>query len=301
MSDIQNLPCKKLLIRQAVQPREELDDELVQSFAELLMEDPEFQFEPVVAFQTPRNGDLIVADGFHRVAGYKTAERTLIPVLVHEGDEGDASWYALTANSRHGKPLNRQETYDAVVKALDHRNRKELSFAQLGKLFGRAERTIYRINQEYRKAPEKKKTSESSEREQKEKFSPEVIEAIDKIGSCLPNAKVAILNGSIKKPEDELIAFAELDCETQTKLASYFFTHSMTLKGAMNAAAKRPSDIDAPMRDFIQYTQLRGVGQTWYFHGDTVSVEVTLLVETPEEEVTKPIKSKAISVPEGLI
>lgn len=297
MSEIENVPVRKLKCLHNVQPREEIDGERVQAMAELLMEDPEFQFEPGKAFRNPRNGDLLVADGFTRRAAYEVAERHLMPMDIEEGDEGDASWYALSANARHGKPLTTSETHLAIGRALEHRNRKDMSQEQLAKMLGISARTIRRHVEEHR--PKPKKSVERGESEPKEKFSAEVIEAIDKIGECLPNAKIAILNGSIKKPEDELIAFAELDCETQTKLASYFFTADLSLKGAINAATKRPADVDSAIRDYINYTQLKGVGQTWYFFGDSVSVEICLLIETKEEAVTK--VRKPVAVPEGLI
>jgi ParB-like chromosome segregation protein Spo0J len=61
-------------------------------------------FPPIEATETEA-GELILTDGFIRVAASELLGRTEIEAVVLPGDERDAVWRALAANARHG--LNR--------------------------------------------------------------------------------------------------------------------------------------------------------------------------------------------------
>lgn len=306
--DIQNIAVKKIRILASVQPRDAIDEEVASGWAELLIEDPEFQMPAATAFQNPETQDVILSDGFTRLRAYMIAERHLMPVDVKEGDSEDAAWFAMFANGKHGRPLSQWERRAAIEKALSHRNRGEMTQEEIAKLFGVSLRTVATVASEHRKTGRNPQSpSENvqnctssvptlSKGEKKERFSPEILEAIDKVGACLPNAKVAILNGSINKPEDELLAFAELDCETQVKLAQYFFSGGMSLKNALNTIAKRPTSDERPMREFLAYAQMHGTDQTFYFYDDTIEVFIGLLAQTPPEQITHTTTRQTVSV-----
>lgn len=291
--DIQNIAVKKLKILSSVQPRESIDQDTASGWAELLAEDPTFQFPPGVAFQNPRTHDIVLADGFTRQSAYVIAERTLMPIDVREGDEGDATWFALGANNKHGRPLSPLERHGAIEKALRHRNRAELTNKELARALGVSLRMVERTITVSKKAA----TKDRIDKMPKDKFSAEALAAIDKIGLCNEQAKIAILQGAIKKPDDELIAFAEYDCALQLKLAPFFFTAELTLANAINAIEKRPTAIDRPLEEYILYTMMRGVDQQFYFFSDTVEVHIGLLAQTPEASIVKPVKARAVTVP----
>lgn len=310
MPDIVNTPLKKVKILQSVQPRDSIDQELVGEWAELLIADPSFQMPPGVAYQNPKTHEIVLSDAFHRHAAYVIAERTLFPLEIREGDAEDASLNALTANSKHGRQLNRFERSAAIQKFFAHSKRGDRSQADIADLFGVSVTTVERALAEGRKqgkiehsrqsniekspSNEGNSTGGLSTREPKERFSAEVLEAINKIGECNQHAKTALLNGSIRKPDDELLSFSELDCPRQVQLAPYFLTADLSLKAAINAISKRPTDVDCRVRELIQYAQLKGVDQSFYYFEDSVEVTVTLLAQTPASEpVQKTLSAKA--------
>ena len=61
----------------------------------------------------------LVADGFHRRAAAVKLKRTEIEATLHEGGWEDAEAFAITANTKHGKPLTRTERNRAVQRLLD--------------------------------------------------------------------------------------------------------------------------------------------------------------------------------------
>ncbi len=283
--NIESIPVRKIKKLKSVQPRFETDQERVGDFAELLMENDQFEFPPLIVF---RNGgdEVILADGFTRHGAYEVAERKLVACDVREGGELEASWFALSANMRHGTPLNRDEKRVVLYKALDHPNRGHMSIDELAHMLGVSARTVDRaiadrkVEARKEKAPKKEKAAWSSE----------AMAAIVKIGECNEAAKVGLLDGSIKKPEDELIAFAEYNCEQQLRLAPLFFLRDLTLKQAINLLAQRPTDPDVKMRDYLHYAMMRGTHQSWTFFDDTIEVTVNLLRETQPQEIVRPAK-----------
>lgn len=119
-SHVEWLDPLKLDMRNEVQPRVEIDQDLIDHYAERMEAGDDFP--PVVAFKQKRKG-YILADGFHRTLAARSRQvlhrRTefQIAVEVHEGDERAAILYAAQANRTHGK---RRTTEDArkVVRRL---------------------------------------------------------------------------------------------------------------------------------------------------------------------------------------
>jgi hypothetical protein len=280
--NIESIPVGKIKVLTSVQPRETIDAERVGDFAALLEENPQFEFPPLDVFRDPKTGAIVLADGFTRHQAYEVTRRKLVPCDVHEGDKGAAEWHALFANIRHGAPLNREEHKAVIYRALDHPNRDGMTNAKIAELLGISERTLDRaiLDRKHEKA---KKTKPKDEAQ----FSPELLEAIERIGECNIRAKEGILNGSIKKREDELIRFSEFPCETQLRLAPFFLSTDFSLREAINLQQKRPTDPQVRMKEFLHYAMMVGISQEWMFYDDTVSVCITLLRETqPGELVT---------------
>lgn len=286
--NIESIPVRQIKTLKSVQPRFETDQERVGDFAELLMENEDFEFPPLTIFRDAY-GANILADGFTRIGAYLIAERKLVACEVKDGDEAAASWYALGANMRHGTPLSRDEKRVVLYKALDHPNRGALTQDEIADMIGVSRSTVTRAIAD-RKVEARK---EKAPKKEKAPYSAEAMAAIVKIGECNEAAKVGLLDGSIKKPEDELIAFAEYNCEQQLRLAPLFFLRDLTLKQAINLLAQRPTDPDVKMRDYLHYAMMRGTHQSWQFYDDSIEVTVNLLRETAPAEIVRPSKSKA--------
>jgi hypothetical protein len=292
--NIESIPVGKIKVFTTVQPREVIDAERVGDFVSLLEENPAFEFPPLDVFRDPKTGTIIVADGFTRHQAYDVSGRKRVPCNVHEGSKADAEWFALFANVRHGLPLSREERKAAIYRALDHPKRDDFKLPELAEMLGVSVSTIDRAISD-RKI---EKAKAKADKKTKPEFSPELLEAIERIGECNIRAKEGILQGSIKKPEDELIRFSEFPCEQQLRLAPFFLSTDFTLREALNHLAKRPSDPQARMKEFLHYAMMVGISQEWMFYDDTIRVDITLLRETQPNELVTAGPSNGVEEPE---
>ncbi len=284
--NIESIPVRSIKKLAAVQPRFQIDSERVGDFAELLNETPEFDFPPLDVFRDPKTERLVLADGFTRHQAYLVADRARVACFVFEGDENAASWHALGANMRHGAPLTSEERKAAIYKALSHPNAADKTQEQIAQMLGVSTRTIGRAISDREQEKREKKAPKA-----KEGLSAEALEAINRIGHCSPGIKEAFLNGALKKPEDELIAYSELDCEQQARLAYAFLTLNMNLRTAQNVIRKRPQDPKQQVIDYLHYTRTMGESQSWTFFDDTMEMTITMLHEPARElarETTPP-------------
>jgi ParB-like chromosome segregation protein Spo0J len=91
----------------AVNIRDSLDEETIQWYMEVFDSLP-----PVVAYRW--NGQVLLADGFHRYAAAERLGKREITVEVREGSREDAWVYAATANFRNGRNLTLLERDRAI-------------------------------------------------------------------------------------------------------------------------------------------------------------------------------------------
>jgi len=92
------------------QPRESIDEEWVERYAErmsvdssgLIVDDEGDRFPPITVFYDGDN--YWVADGHHRGRAAKEIGADQIQVELYQGDKRDAILYAASANADHGKP-----------------------------------------------------------------------------------------------------------------------------------------------------------------------------------------------------
>lgn len=85
-----------------IQPRESLDDDVVDDYAYLLKKEKgKWPFPPVTLFDDGEN--LWLASGFHRVAAAEIAKRSSVPAEVRDGSLRDAQLFAAGTNADHGK------------------------------------------------------------------------------------------------------------------------------------------------------------------------------------------------------
>lgn len=97
------------------QPRELINPQVVREYADDMLAGA--AFPPVVAFYD--GSDYWLADGFHRVAAYKTVDYSEIPVIVHQGTQRDAVLYSVSANGQHGLRRTNEDKRRAVMRLLN--------------------------------------------------------------------------------------------------------------------------------------------------------------------------------------
>jgi hypothetical protein len=97
-----------------INAREQLDNETVAAYAELMREGT--AFSAVVVFQD--GADNWLADGFHRVAAARQANLTELEADVRPGTKRDAILFAFGANAIHGLPLSNADKHLVVGRLL---------------------------------------------------------------------------------------------------------------------------------------------------------------------------------------
>ena len=100
--DIRELPVDDLVLDEALNLRDRLDQETVERYDESWERMP-----PVTVFEV--EGKWLLTDGFHRHAAALRSDRRTIPAEIRPGTFADALDYAALANLSHGLPLSRVE------------------------------------------------------------------------------------------------------------------------------------------------------------------------------------------------
>lgn len=127
----QSLLIQELVLDRAVQVRDKLDRETVQRYAEAE------RLPPIRVVRT-KDGDLFVADGFHRVEAIKVRGEEKINALVVAGEKKLAYEIACRENSRHGKSLTSAELDAAML----HLRKSGYSIKQVAEIFGVSESVV---------------------------------------------------------------------------------------------------------------------------------------------------------------
>ena len=96
------------------------------------------RFPPIDVFQD--NGDLVLADGFHRVRAARKARFERIDAVVHHGTRTDALKFSLQANHSHGLRRSNADKQYAVTLALTEFSR--LSDRMIAALCGVSHSTV---------------------------------------------------------------------------------------------------------------------------------------------------------------
>lgn len=114
----QVLSIDLLQIDADTQSRVAIDQETVESYAEIIGESKEWPFPPLDVFHD--GSRYMVADGFHRVLGSNQAKRVSAPCRIHKGTAKDARIFGMTANDRHGLRMSRADKRSCVEWLLDN-------------------------------------------------------------------------------------------------------------------------------------------------------------------------------------
>jgi ParB-like chromosome segregation protein Spo0J len=136
---IVELEIKDLVVPQGLLPRVLTGTvgEKVEEYKEMLEQGVEF--DPITVWKRP-DGQYWIVDGVHRTEAHKRAGRTTIKAKIVElKDELEYRIEAIKANLKHGLPLQKQEK----VLLAQSLYKLGVQVAELKKLFGVAERTLY--------------------------------------------------------------------------------------------------------------------------------------------------------------
>lgn len=103
------------------------------------------QMPPPWVFRTPQG--LMLADGFHRLAALDKVKKCadyILTVWCQDGSRDDAIIYATTANTRHGRPLSREDRQQAIRRLL---RMTDWSYRKIGDALHLAHTTVMRIDE----------------------------------------------------------------------------------------------------------------------------------------------------------
>lgn len=102
-------------INGGTQPREDIDIDIVQEYAEAMKEGD--QFPPVVVFND--GAKYWLADGFHRYHASNAIDYLEIEAEVKNGTKRDAILYSVSANAKHGLRRTNADKRKAVLTLLN--------------------------------------------------------------------------------------------------------------------------------------------------------------------------------------
>lgn len=124
------------------QPREELDQDMVAEYAELMRDG--IKFPPVIVFFDGSNYWLV--DGFHRYFATKSNGFVSIEAEVKEGTQRDAQLQSMTANSKqHGKPATAKDKRRSVIRMLKDAEWSKWSNTKIAEWIGVSHVTVGRL------------------------------------------------------------------------------------------------------------------------------------------------------------
>ena len=124
------------------QPREELDQEMVVEYAELMRDG--IKFPPVKVFFDGSNYWLV--DGFHRYFATKSNGSVSIEAEIKEGTQREAQLQSMTANStQRGKPPTAKDKRRSAIRMIRDAEWGELSNTKIAEWIGISAMTVGRL------------------------------------------------------------------------------------------------------------------------------------------------------------
>lgn len=112
--NVTKLLLQRIRLDAGTQTRAHIDEATVTEYAEAMVRGD--RFPPVVVFQ--QNGQIILADGFHRVKAARRAKFKHIAAEVQQGGRTEALRFALGANHKHGLRRTNADKRRAVEMAI---------------------------------------------------------------------------------------------------------------------------------------------------------------------------------------
>ena len=99
-TDPKYLALADIKVDQACQARAKMDNDTIDEYVEIMKEDSDDPFPPVVVFYD--GTEYWLADGFHRRAAAERIGLLSLKVEVRQGSQRDAILHAVGANTTHG-------------------------------------------------------------------------------------------------------------------------------------------------------------------------------------------------------
>lgn len=132
----------------ALQVRAALDEATVRRYAELMHDG--VPMDPAIAYQV--GDDLLLVDGWHRVAAAESLGATHIDLLVHYGTRTDALRAAVAANQKHGLAMSSKDKRRAVELLLEDAELRALPVRELAALAAVSHSLVAKLRQPYDEA-----------------------------------------------------------------------------------------------------------------------------------------------------
>lgn len=146
MGETKAVPLDDIVLDERCQPRAILNQEAVTEYKELY-EEEEVELPALQVVDV--EGDMVLIDGFHRLAGARSAGKSFVRVeVVEEGDLGQALWLASAVNQGHGVRRTNADKRQAVRLALESDIGEEQSSRTIAKHVGVSNDFVSRLRAE---------------------------------------------------------------------------------------------------------------------------------------------------------
>jgi hypothetical protein len=132
--DVDLLDPQTIVVDPSVQPREKLDEAVVDEYAEAMLSGATFPL--VTVFRDPADGGLILADGFHRHAAAIRAGQARIRARIYVGTRREAVMHAAGANAKHGLRRTNADKRRAVMMLLNDDEWAQFPDREIGRRCG---------------------------------------------------------------------------------------------------------------------------------------------------------------------
>lgn len=157
MNEPVTIKMDKLVMDPSVQIRVRISTKTVEEYAAAMKDG--IEFPPIDGFANVE-GNIVVADGFHRVLARQVREYPSVKVIVHEGKLEDAVSLALEfgldQNHKHGLKLTVPDRRNAVKMLLSDERLKKLGDRPIAKKAGVSPATVKSVRAEMHAAPAEK-------------------------------------------------------------------------------------------------------------------------------------------------
>ncbi|MGR3278905.1 ParB N-terminal domain-containing protein [Acaryochloris marina NIES-2412] len=128
----ESLPIESITLDQEIQPRQQLNQEVVAEYAEAMRQGA--AFPPVVAYYD--GSKFWLADGFHRIAAKQANGDLEILAEVESGSQREAKLFAVGANTDHGLRRTSADKRRAVKSLLNDRKWSQWSNREIARRCG---------------------------------------------------------------------------------------------------------------------------------------------------------------------
>lgn len=150
----EQLLINDIVLKHELQPRAELDQSVIDEYAEKYTEDGHAALPPVhVVFD---GFEYFLVDGWHRYSGAVAAGLTVLDAEITQGDFCDAKWIAASANATHGLRRTNADKRKAVAMILNDSAFKSKGVREIARHIGVSHTFVHNMQSERKaRAPAK--------------------------------------------------------------------------------------------------------------------------------------------------